>query len=51
MDIKKRQTLTVTKYVGLKKQTVESEAPELKNLYDIIHRRRSRPIAYFVLTT
>ena len=40
MDIKKRQTLTATKYMGLKKQTVESKALELKNLYDTIHKRR-----------
>ena len=50
-DIKKRQMLMVTKYMDLKKQTVESEALELKNLYDTIHRRRSRPVAYFVRTT
>ena len=35
-DIKKWQTLTVTKYMGLKKQTVESEALKLKNLYEFV---------------
>ena len=50
-DIKKRQTLMVTKYMSLKKQMVKSETLELKNLYDTIHRRCSRPVAYFVRTT
>ena len=36
--------------MGLKKQTVENEALELKNLYETLHRRRSHPVIYLFRT-